>query len=113
MTTAEKILHVLESEKFRIWYEEKLVPCYIEDRKISKEDILKEIEKIFLKGNFLMSSKLEVYLSDNSSVFVPDRILSREELPKNAELVPVRGMTCSAVKLNSEWLGFTFEKIQQ
>ena len=49
-TTAEKILHILSSQKFYDWHENGRFKDYIEDGQflgITKEQILKEIRDMF------------------------------------------------------------------
>lgn len=43
---ASSVLEMLEKEKFVRWYEDKFVPLYIEDRQVSKEEILTDLKRL-------------------------------------------------------------------
>lgn len=41
-----QIVTMLEKEKFVRWYEDKFVPLYIEDRQISKEEVVDDLKRL-------------------------------------------------------------------
>jgi hypothetical protein len=47
MDDYDLILRVLSSEKFARWYEDKFIPNYIEDIKVSPKEIKSDIKGLF------------------------------------------------------------------
>lgn len=41
-----QIVTMLEKEKFVRWYEDKFVPLYIEDRQITKEEVMDDLKRL-------------------------------------------------------------------
>ena len=41
------MIKMMESERFARWYEDRFVPLYIEDRQVTKEEILDDLKRLF------------------------------------------------------------------
>ena len=40
------MIRMMETEKFARWYEDRFVPLYIEDRQITKEEVLDDLKRL-------------------------------------------------------------------